>query len=135
MKVLGIGVPDRGDDSVGLAVADLMGAVRHDGEPASLIESWQGEDHVVVIDSMRSGRPAGEVVRFDVTHDPLPVGICRSTHALGLAEAVELARALDRLPGRLTVIGIEGVEFGFGAPMSEAVSGAVVRAAEMAAHA
>ena len=133
MKIIGVGVADRGDDSVGLAVADLLGAQRHDGEPAGLIDSWAGEDHVVVVDAMRSGRSAGEVVSFDATEAPLPVGICRSTHALGLAEAVELARALGRLPAKLTVVGVEGVEFGFGSPMSDAVAGAVARVAEVVA--
>ena len=45
-----------------------------------------------------------------------------STHLLGVAEAVELARALDRLPGRTIVYGIEGAVFDTGAELTEAVA-------------
>ena len=37
-----------------------------------------------------------------------------STHHLGLAEAVELARTLGRLPQRLVVYGVEGASFEIG---------------------
>ena len=41
-----------------------------------------------------------------------------STHLLGVAEAVELGRELDRLPQRLTVYGIEGERFDVGEGLS-----------------
>ena len=44
-----------------------------------------------------------------------------STHAFGLAEAIRLARMLDRLPQELTVYGIEAAHFSAGAPPSAAV--------------
>lgn len=52
-----------------------------------------------------------------------------STHALGLAEAVELGRALGRLPPTLTVFGIEGTTFTAGATPTPAVLAAVPRVA------
>lgn len=127
MRVIGIGARHRGDDAAGLMVADGLGAFHHDGEPASLIEAWNGVDEVVLVDAIRSGRSVGEVVEFDAIAEPLPLGVCRSTHALGLASAIELARALERLPRRLRVIGIEGAEFGFGADPSPEVVSAVER--------
>ncbi len=48
-----------------------------------------------------------------------------STHALGLGEAIELARALGRLPGRLLVYGVEGADFGTGEGLSPAVTAAL----------
>jgi hydrogenase maturation protease len=48
-----------------------------------------------------------------------------STHALGVAEAIELARALGRLPARLEVYAIEGARFTAGAGLSPAVEQAV----------
>ena len=48
-----------------------------------------------------------------------------STHALGVAEAIELGRALGRLPRRLLVFGIEGGSFDAGAGLSPEVERAV----------
>jgi hydrogenase maturation protease len=50
-----------------------------------------------------------------------------STHALGLGDAVELARVLDRLPSTLTIIGIEGADFTTGEGMSPEVEKAVIK--------
>ena len=48
-----------------------------------------------------------------------------STHALGLAEAIEIARSLGRLPTRVRVVGIEGARFDFGRGLSPEVEDAV----------
>jgi len=48
-----------------------------------------------------------------------------STHAFGVADAIELARALDRLPPHLDVYAVEGVEFGLGTPLTPAVQRAI----------
>jgi hydrogenase maturation protease len=45
-----------------------------------------------------------------------------SSHGIGVAEAVELARALGRLPRRLTLIGVEAAGFEVGASLSSAVA-------------
>ena len=56
-----------------------------------------------------------------------------STHAFGVADAVELARALDRLPERLDVYAIEGASFAAGAPLSPAVAAAIDELADLLA--
>src|SRR6266545_755618 len=48
-----------------------------------------------------------------------------SSHALSLGDLVELARALDRLPARLVIIGIEGGKPGTGNALPAAVQAAV----------
>jgi len=48
---------------------------------------------------------------------------------MGLAEAIGLARAMGRLPRRLTLYGIEARRFDFGAPPSPAVLRGVAEAA------
>jgi hydrogenase maturation protease len=73
------------------------------------------------VDAISSGSEPGRLHRFDVTHAPLPAEIFSvSTHALGLPEAVELARELGRLP-RLVVYGIEGETFEAGEGLSDPV--------------
>lgn len=133
--VIGIGNTMRGDDAAGLRVAELLGLsddVRtHDGEPASLIAGWEGRDNVVLIDAVTSGRPAGSIIELDVTDATVPAGMCHSTHALGPAEAIELARALGKLPRKITLIGIEGGQYSFGASMSAEVESAVVEVVDL----
>jgi hydrogenase maturation protease len=137
--VVGVGNPLRGDDAAGVLVAAALDAADgvdvmvSDGDPGELIERWAGTDVVVIVDAMRGGRPVGEVLAVDVSDDPLPAGIrLGSSHHLGVAEAVELARALDRLPRRVVVVGIEGRAFGVGDPLSPRVEAAVPIAAALA---
>ena len=64
--------------------------------------------------------------RLDAAAAPLPATVARgSTHAFGLAETIELARTLGRLPQRLTVYGIEGGCFDAGDELSPPVRAAV----------
>ena len=61
---------------------------------------WAGADEVVVVDAVRSGAPPGTRAPLRRAGEPLPPALRgASTHAFGLAEAIELARALGRLPG------------------------------------
>jgi len=101
-----------------------------DGGATSLLEAWRGEPVVVVVDAMSSGSPAGTVRRLDAARGPLHADLFRgSTHGLGLAEAVEMARALDQLPPSLVVFGIEGTDFSLGTRLSYPVECGVREAA------
>jgi len=137
---IGIGNPLRGDDAAGLLVARALRArepegievLELEGEPVDLIEAWDGAEAVAVADAVASGGDPGEVHRIDAVAGPLPATLAgASTHAMGLAEAVELARALDRLPPRLLVYGIEAASFETGAEPSPAVRAAAERVADM----
>jgi hydrogenase maturation protease len=133
--ILGIGHASRGDDAAGLAAVSLVQeadrggrvAVRClSGEGTALMEAWEEADLVIVADAMSSGAPAGTVRRFEAHERALPAARFRgSTHAFGLAEAIELSRALRRLPQRLIIYGIEGRQFHAGSGLSpEAAAGA-----------
>jgi hydrogenase maturation protease len=66
------------------------------------------------------------VHRYDAGEGPLPAQVFRSsTHAFGVGDAVELSRALGRLPARLVVYGVEGSSFAAGAGLSKPVATAV----------
>jgi hydrogenase maturation protease len=139
--VVGLGSPDRGDDAVGLHVARALAAlgdprldvVEH-GDPTDLVELWAERDVVVVVDAVRSatGAVPGTLRLLDagagrepLTDDAWEQTGLGGTHAIGLATAVELARALNRLPPRLTVVGVEAAGFEHGAPLSARVAAAV----------
>jgi len=136
--IIGLGNEYRRDDAVGLVVArrlreaapESVLVLEETGEGASLLESWRDADTVILIDAVRSGAKPGTVHRIDAQAQPIAKQFFRfSTHAFGVAEAVELARALGRLPPRLIVYGIEvkGFESGVGlSPEVEAVAEEVV---------
>ena len=98
------------------------------GEGTELLDAWSGRDKVLVVDAMRSGGTAGEIRRFDALRETLPNDAFPSlSHRFGLAEAVEMAKLLDRLPASLTVFGIEAVDFGQGPGLTPAVAAGVDR--------
>jgi hydrogenase maturation protease len=53
-----------------------------------------------------------------------------SSHSIGLRDTVELARALGRLPGRLTVFAVVGRDFSFGTGLTAEVGAAVAELVE-----
>ncbi len=135
--VVGLGSVDRGDDGIGPSVAAHVAAldlphvrvVTHE-DPTSLVELMAGFDAVVVVDAMRSGAPAGTVTTLragagrqplGARMDPGPAG----THGIGLPMAIELARALGRLPEHLDVVAVEAATFEHGSGLSPSVAAAV----------
>ena len=86
----------------------------------------EGADSLWLVDAVSSGAPPGTVHRIDAGGRALPADLFRaSTHHLGLADAVELARALGRLPARVVFYGIEGESFDAGQGLTTDVAGAV----------
>jgi hydrogenase maturation protease len=138
LKVIGIGNAYRSDDAVGLVVAravraDVSRAVtvlEREGEPTSLLDAWDAADAVWLVDAVSSESEPGTVHRFDATSAPLPAAYGRtSTHHFGLAEAIELARSVGRLPRRLVVYGVEGRSFETGDALTPPVEAAVAEVA------
>jgi hydrogenase maturation protease len=136
--LIGVGQPDRGDDALGLAALDALadladlggdGAVErvaHHGEGLGLIALWGGRRRVVLIDAMDAGRPPGTLLRFTPDSGPILAKAFRtSSHAFGVAEAVETARVLGRLPESLVILGLQGARWDLGAPLSAPVAAAL----------
>ena len=137
--MVGIGNAWRSDDAVGLAVARLLtgtlpdgvDVLEREGEPVALIDSWEGAEEVWLVDAVSSGAPPGTLHRLDASEQELPAALFRaSTHHFGLAEAIELARAVGRLPRKTIVYGIEGASFDTGETLSPEVEEAATQAAE-----
>ena len=136
--VVGLGNELRGDDAVGLEVARRAGerlpaatVVENEGEPTRLLDLWEDVAAVVVVDAAVGTGEPGTVTTFDAAGAPLPHAFFRtSTHHVSLGEAVELARALGRLPARLHVVAVEGARFETGSPLSAPVAAAVGRAVD-----
>jgi hydrogenase maturation protease len=137
--IVGIGHPDRGDDAVGRIVAarlrehqppNVMVAETH-GEAAALLDLIAGQDDVIIVDAGLSGGEPGLIHRLDAVAAPLPRPMfATSSHAIGLAESIELARTLGTLPHRCIVFAIEGRSFNLGGGLSPPVAGAVEEVVE-----
>ncbi len=133
-RIIGIGHLDRGDDALGRIAAVRLRQnapagveiIETDGEAGKLLDLFQGTDTVIVIDACLSGAKPGTVQRIDagVTQMPRWLGSA-SSHAIGLAESVELARVLGQLPNRLIVYAVEAASFTLGAPLSDSVAAAL----------
>ena len=134
--VVGLGCPDRGDDAAGPVSAQLVAGLALPGvlvvaheDPTGLADLWRDMDLVVVIDSVRSGAPAGTVTVIEAGEGVGALGDAAwlasgrdGTHAQGLATAVELARVRGGLPARLVLVGVEGAQLEEGAPLSDPVA-------------
>jgi hydrogenase maturation protease len=136
-RILGVGNRHRGDDGVGpYVLAGLVGRIpagqllSADGEVSGLLDIFGRERDLILVDAAdgpAAGLAPGTVRRMHAGDPDLgSCGLRASTHALGVAEAIALARSLDALPERLVVIAIAGSNFTPGAELSEPV----VRAAD-----
>ncbi|MET8743476.1 hydrogenase maturation protease [Streptomyces sp. NPDC004728] len=140
IAVIGVGNEFRHDDGVGWAVVAQL-AVRAeaqplpsgtallvcDGDPARLITLWEDADLAIVVDAAHAhpGCP-GRLHRLKVDDGQLSqTGTATSSHGLGLGNAVELARQLDRLPGQLVVYAVEGADSSLGTGLSAPVAAIV----------
>ncbi len=141
--VVGLGNPDRGDDGVGPVVAGRVAAltgpevevVSHE-DPTDLTLLWEGRELVVVVDALRSGVAPGTVLVLRTGADRPPLGEDAwartgrgGTHAFGLVSAVELGRALGRLPREVTVVGVEAGSLEYWPGLTPEVAAAVPAAA------
>ncbi|WP_455245310.1 hydrogenase maturation protease [Petrachloros mirabilis] len=139
IRVIGIGNRWRGDDAVGLsAVERLRGRLgpaiditEAEGDGLAILELLEGADHVVLIDAVNGGGQPGEVVRLDLsTASRWGTMMPRSTHAWGLAAAIDLARTLERLPKYTVFYGIVVESLESGAALSENVRAGMEKVVE-----
>jgi len=127
IRIIGLGNEFRGDDAVGLLAARrLRGQVGLRAEVieapmagVELLELMKGASVALLIDATSCGQAPGTIHRLDASSGPIaPELFPRSTHAIGVAEAIELARTLGVLPPKVIVYGIEAAHMETGHPLS-----------------
>ncbi len=140
--VLGIGQAAAGDDAIGLVVARALAArgvtVRESADASVLLALLEDGQRVVVVDAVVGGGAPGSVMRLDASAlaaGPPPL----SSHGIGVAEAIELARTLygDRAVSRLEIVGVaidrpSSSAIGLSAAVAAAVEAAAALAAALA---
>ncbi len=133
--VIGIGNRDRADDALGLIVIDRLQAAALPGvrlatargDVLTVLDLFEGTGRVLMVDAMRSGAAPGYILRLDASSGVVKAQLdsFASTHTVNLAEAIELARALGKLPPSLIIFGVEAADFTLGNGLSPAVAAAL----------
>jgi hydrogenase maturation protease len=133
ISVIGVG-SHQGDDALGLLVAERLRAAALppgvsvfacEHPEIDLLPRLAEADAVVLVDATRSGRAPGALHR--PVEASLSAGPALSSHGMGVAGLLALARSLDRAPGQLELIGVEAGDVVDGppsAPVLEAVPAA-----------
>jgi hydrogenase maturation protease len=141
---MGVGNPLRGDDGAGIEVlrrlrnlldGDRVEFVEVAGDGTELMSAWDGFRSVYIFDAMMSRGEPGRLHRFEATAQAIPFDRFKySSHAFGLAEAIELGKALGKLPQKVIVYGIEGSNFGRGERITDPVMNGVAQVVSRVQH-
>jgi len=119
--VIGIGNKFRGDDAAGLEVAQslekklgtLVDFAYCQEDALDLMDIWSNREVVFLIDAVSSGKhEIGYIHRFLAHKEQIPsVFSNSSTHLINIAQVIELARTLGKLPAEVVLYGIEGKKY------------------------
>lgn len=130
------------DDGVGIRIGRLLAALPLPADVTvelaphlgfDLLEVVASADRIVLVDAMATGRPPGTCVTLDGQAIERYSGGSSISHALGIAELMQLARTLapGRPPATLHFVGVEGVAFNdYGTALSPEVSAAIPEAVD-----
>jgi len=141
--IIGVGNEYRRDDGVGpQVVARLLDRVPRgvelvvsEGEPADMLEAWEGASLAVVIDAVRAVPSVpGRLHRLVLNATDAVPATAVSSHGLGLEAAAALGAALDRLPARLIVHAVEVADTTQGVGLTPEVAAAADTLAAAVLH-
>ncbi len=137
--IVGLGNALRSDDGVGVCAVQLLRELAPGdvelvelgcaGPDLALL--LEGAQRAVIIDAVEAGRAPGSIVEFAPEGAPANLRFC-TTHEIGLLEALGVARALDKLPRRTVVLGVQVASTAPGRELSPAVRAAVAQVARRA---
>jgi len=137
LRLVGCGSPDAGDDALGPIVADSLRErlpaeveIKTDyAGGANLLDWCEGVELLILVDAALATEDfaVGEWRRlcFPSEHESLRKLAFHNTHSLGLAEALELASSLGRLPKEVVIFAVAGAQFELGTGLSPAVQRSV----------
>lgn len=130
IRVIGVGNAWRGDDAVGLQAAQRLRkrlgpsveVIEAEGDGLALLDLMDGVEYVILIDAVQGGGEPGTTIRLDLSAGSRwGTAVPCSSHAIGIAVAIDLARALARLPKQIILYGIEIESVDSGAALSGSV--------------
>ncbi len=133
--IIGLGNPLRGDDGVGVRVAQALvdlalpdGVEVVDGgtQGLGIVNLMEGWPRVILVDAADVGVTPGQFIRFGLEEAHL-LGDDQhlSIHAAGLRDALLLAQALGTLPHEVIIFGVQPATVEWGSRSSPQVEAAL----------
>lgn len=95
----------------------IMSTIESQGEISQIMDCFEKNDIVYIIDAVNAhSLSQGEVVRIDLNDNSQSfkmedLSAATSTHSFSLKQIIDLAQALNSLPGKLVIYGIAGDNF------------------------
>ena len=133
--IVGLGNPLRGDDGVGVRVAEALAAqplpdgvevIDGGTQGLGIVNLLENKKRVILVDAADIGKQPGELVSFDLNQAKLLGGGKQlSVHAAGLRDALLLAQALEILPDEVIIFGVQPASLEWDAGLSPQVKAAL----------
>lgn len=99
-----------------------------------LLDFVAGVDHLIIIDAIRAGQGAGQVVRLTDEQIPKVFRLKLSPHHVGLSDVFAAARLTGEEPKTMVAVGIEPVSLELSMELTPAVAGKLAQIVDMALH-
>lgn len=144
LLVLGLGNLLCRDDGAGVAAVSWLSEHYHAPEGAllldggtlglSLLPYLEDAEQAILLDAVRAEGAPGTLLRLEGKAVAAAAMERLSVHQIGVADLLESARLLRRLPSPLVLLGVVPADIGLGFGCSPAVAAAVPRLASLAAQ-
>ena len=132
LKIIAVGNDLYGDDGIGNAVLNALSQIPEmkeieliDGatDALGLIDHFEGTEHIIIVDAAQMWEKPGTVKVFSREDVKLKIKMDHlSVHGISLAETFDIAQAVDSLPEKITIIGIEPKNIGISETLSDVVT-------------
>lgn len=129
IKIIAVGNDLYGDDGIGHAVLEELSQMPEmkdieliDGatDALGLIDHFENTDHIILIDAAQMGEEPGTVKVFTKDEVKLKIKMDHLTvHGISLAETFDIAKTVEKLPKKVTIIGVEPQNIGISEKISE----------------
>ena len=86
-----------------------------------LLPLVENSSHVLILDAVQAGKPAGTLIELDKREIPLFRHIKLSEHQITFQEVLGLAQIRDNMPAHLTLLGIQPDDLSIGTELSPPV--------------
>lgn len=140
--VLGIGNTILSDEGAGVHAAEALladydlpeGVEVIDGGTAGmeLLEPLSGVDLLVVLDAVRSGRPAGTLVKLAGDEVPVFFRAKLSPHQVSICDVLASLEFVGDRPGDMVLIGVEPASLELGLEMTPTIAARIPEMVDMA---
>ena len=138
--ILGIGNILNSDEGLGVHALRVLGGRLGPGAQVDLVDGGvlgldllplvEDCSHLLVLDAVNAGQPAGTIVELGRDEIPLYSGVKLSQHQVTFQEVLALANLRGNLPPYLHLIGVQPADLAMSTELSPVIAGTLVDVAE-----